>query len=192
MTARSSAIYLYPFFQLDRHGSARSPPGTSIAPLIALKKAKAHQEGDDSSRRAGFPQIGNCLHQRAQFGLLEQTELQRGVRARHEKIPLCATCIGSPPVNEVIGRDQEDRLGLGTYLEDAYARHIQEVVSPGLRNADEHRVAGLAAYDCPHPMHVGGNRPKGIGGAATRTGGLDERHVKREGYLQDAPSGVTI
>src|SRR6266699_3448433 len=28
--------------------------------------------------------------------------------SRAAKIPLCATCIGSPPVNEVIGRDQED------------------------------------------------------------------------------------
>src|SRR5258708_14102358 len=130
MTARSSAIYLYPFFQLDRHGSARSPPGTSIAPLIALKKAKAHQEGDDSSRRAGFPQIGNCLHQRAQFGLLEQTELQRGVRARHEKIPLSASCIGSPPANEVIGRHQESQLELGTYLHASHAPHIQHSVPP--------------------------------------------------------------
>src|SRR6266699_1387247 len=90
----------------------------------------------------------------------------------------------SPPVNEVIGRDQEDRLGLGTYLEDAYAPQIQEVASLDLRHADEHRVAGLAAYDCPHPMHVGGSPTNGIGGAATRTGGLDERHVKGEGHLQ--------
>ncbi len=59
----------------------QAPP---LPPLIALMKAKAHQEGDDSSRRAGFPQIGNCLYQRARFGLLKQTELQRGVRARHE------------------------------------------------------------------------------------------------------------
>ena len=96
-------------------------------------------------------------------------------------------------MNEVIGRDQEDRLGLGTYLEDAYAAHIQEVASLGLRNADEHRVAvGAAYYDCPHPMHVGGSRPNGIGNAATRTGGLDERHVKGEDLLQDAPGGVTI
>src|SRR2546421_13119032 len=98
----------------------------------------------------------------------------------------------SPPVNEVPGRDQEDRLGLGTYLEDAYARHIHEVASLDLRNAHEHRVAGLAAYHCPHAMHVGGNRPQGIGGAATRTGDLDERHVKGEGHLQHAPGGVTI
>src|SRR5258708_33437565 len=68
----------------------------------------------------------------------------RASPSRGAKIPLCATCIGSPPVNEMIGREQEDRLGLGTYLEDAYARHSQEVVSPGLRNADEHRVAALA------------------------------------------------
>src|SRR5215469_12042177 len=86
----------------------------------------------------------------------------------------------------------EDRLGLGTYLQDAYAPHIQQVVSPDLRHADEHRVARLAAYDCPHAMHVGGSCPNGIGGAATFTDGLDECHVKGEGHLQHAPGGVTI
>jgi len=45
---------------------------------------KADHQVDSSSRRAGFPQIGNCLHQRARIGLLKQIELQRGVRARHE------------------------------------------------------------------------------------------------------------
>jgi hypothetical protein len=44
--------------------------------------------------------------------------------------------------NEVIGRDQEDRLGLGTYLQDAYAPHIQEVASLGLRNANERGSRG--------------------------------------------------
>jgi hypothetical protein len=89
-------------------------------------------------------------------------------------------------------RIEEDRLGLGTDLEDAYAPHIQQVVSPDLCHTHEHRVAGLAAYDCPHAMHVGGNRLKGIGGVATCTGGLDERHIKGEDHLQHAPGGVTL
>ncbi len=74
-------LLLAPGLERGRQVLLQAPP---LPPLIALMKAEAHQEGDDSSRRAGFPQIGNCLHQRAWFGLLKQTELQRGVRARHE------------------------------------------------------------------------------------------------------------
>jgi len=40
---------------------------------------KADHQVDSSSRRAGFPQIGNRLPQRFRVGLLKQIELQRGV-----------------------------------------------------------------------------------------------------------------
>jgi hypothetical protein len=47
------------------------------------KGPKANPQVKSSSRRAGFPQIGNCLHQRTRVGLLRQIALQRGVRACH-------------------------------------------------------------------------------------------------------------
>src|SRR5713226_5084779 len=59
-------------------------------------------------------------------------------------------------------------------------------------NADERSIAGRAAYHRPHPMHVGSERTNGIGCAAARTGGLDERHFKGEDLLQDAPGCVAI
>src|SRR5206468_9191411 len=77
-------------------------------------------------------------------------------------------------------------------LQDAHAPHVKPVASLRMHNTDEHRVAGGAAYDCPHPVHVDGSRPNGIGGAAARTGGLDERHFKGEDLLQDACGSVAI
>src|SRR5579884_1908018 len=61
-----------------------------------------------------------------------------------------------------------------------------------MHNTDEHRVAGGAADDCPHSVHVDGSRSNGVGGAAACTGGLDERHFKGEDLLQDACGSVAI
>jgi len=89
-------------------------------------------------------------------------------------------------------RDQEGGLCLHADLQDAHAPHIQPVMSLYLRHADERGIAGGAAYHRPHAVHIDGGRPNDIGGAAARAGGLDERHVKGEDRLQDAPGSVAI
>src|SRR5437660_7166903 len=61
-----------------------------------------------------------------------------------------------------------------------------------MRNTDEHGIARGAADDCPHPMYVGDGRTNRVGGAAARTGGLDERHVKGKDRLQHACGSVAI
>src|SRR5579883_1230804 len=83
-------------------------------------------------------------------------------------------------------------LCLRTDLKDTHAPHIQQVASLHLRKADECVIAGGAADDRPHPMHVGGGGTERIGGAAVRTGGLDPRHVKGEDRLQGSRCGVAI
>src|SRR5712691_6724322 len=89
-------------------------------------------------------------------------------------------------------RDLERGLALLADLEDAHTPHIQEVASPDVCHADEHRVADGAAEDRPHAMHVGGGRPHRHGGAAAGTGDLGHRHVKGEDRLQDACGSVAI
>src|SRR3989440_3204778 len=86
----------------------------------------------------------------------------------------------------------EEGLCLGTDLKDTHAPHIQPVASLHLRHADERGIADGATDDRPHPMHVGGGRPKQIGGAAARAGDLDERHFKGEDRLQHARGSVAI
>src|SRR6266516_5913304 len=84
------------------------------------------------------------------------------------------------------------RLGSHADLHDTHAPHIQPVASLRMRNADEGGIAGRTADDRPHPMHVDSQRTNDTGCAAARTGCLDERHVKGEDLLQDAPGSVAI
>src|SRR5712691_2631144 len=86
----------------------------------------------------------------------------------------------------------EEGLGPRADLQDAHAPHVQEGSSPGLRDADERGIAGRAADDRPHAMDVSCERTNDISGAAARTGGLDERHVKGKDLLQDACGRVAI
>src|SRR5207249_4875473 len=77
-------------------------------------------------------------------------------------------------------------------LQDAHAPHVKPVASFRLCYADERGIAGGAADDRPHPMHVDGGRTYSIGCATARTGGLHESHFKGEDLLQDAPGSVAI
>src|SRR5437660_1008677 len=86
----------------------------------------------------------------------------------------------------------EEGLSSRADLQDAHATHVQPIASLDLHDADERGIADGAADDRPHPMHIGGGRAKRIGGAAARTGGLDERHFKREDLLQDACGRIAI
>jgi hypothetical protein len=63
---------------------AHPPLAAPVAHAPPEGGPKADHQVDSSRRRAGFPQIGNRLPQRARVGLLKQIELQRGVRACHE------------------------------------------------------------------------------------------------------------
>ena len=69
-------------------------------------------------------------------------------------------------------------LPLSTDLKDTHSAHIKPVAAFCLYHTDEDTVAGRAAYDGSHAVHVDSKLTNGIGYAAARTGCLYDRHFK--------------
>src|SRR5690242_6137335 len=91
-------------------------------------------------RRWLHPPQNTFLKRKRRMDLVTCTRISRALARKPTSLCTTVDFLNGCP------KQPAHRLGLCTYFEDAYAGHIQQVASPDLRHADEHRATGLAAY----------------------------------------------